>query len=209
MYKVIHNGIVIDLLRSVRYGKYIPATKRVVATDKSNANCIVASNLKDRYLLKGVPVPEGCSYPRVSVVPITNEEYYSLIDRDSNAFQPGIKRLRKSKIDELRSICNYNILEGVQVELTDGKLHHFTMTLEDQLNLLEIRYLIDSGKESFIYHETDGECREFSSEDMKKIIDATFKHKQHHLLYFNMMKKHINQLTNIDDISRITYGMKL
>ena len=110
MYKIIYNGIVIDVLKTLRYGKYIPNTKRVVATDKSSANCIIASNLKDRYLLKGVPIPEGCDYKQVSLVPISNEEYYLLLGESDNPYEDGIKRIKQHKISELREICNKNIL---------------------------------------------------------------------------------------------------
>lgn len=206
MYKVIYNDVVIDLLESVRYGKYIPATKRVVATDKSAANCIVASNLKDRYLLKGVPTPEGCNYLKVSLVPITNEEYYALLEKEESPFESGIKRLRRNKIDELRDICNKNIIEGLQIQLSDAKLHHFTMSIEDQLNLLEIRHLMSIGEQEFVYHETGGEYKTFTREDMQIIINEMFKHKQSHLLRFNNLKKHINQLINLDEISNITYS---
>ena len=96
MYKVIYNDVVIDLLKTVRYGKYIPATKRVIATNKSTANCIVASNLKDRYLLRGVPTPEGCPYIKVSLVPITDEEYYTLLGKEESPFESGIKKLRET-----------------------------------------------------------------------------------------------------------------
>ena len=208
MYKVIYNDIVIDLLESVRYGKYIPASKRVIATNKASANCIVASNLKDRYLLKGVPTPEGCPYLKVSVIPITNEEYYSLLEKQESPFETGIKRIKQSKISELRNICDHNIIEGVQVELTDGNLHHFAMSIEDQLNLLEIRYLMDKGQDNFIYHESGGEYREFSIQDMRLIIDATFAHKQKHLLHFNRLKSYVNSLSSINDITKVSYSSK-
>ena len=209
MYKIIYNDTIIDVLKSIRYGKYIPATGRVIATDKSNADCIVASNLKDRYLLKGVPVPEGCPYIRVSIVPIMDEEYFELIDADQTPIEAGVRRLRESKIEELRNICNKTILEGLQIELSDKKLHHFALSIEDQINLLEIRNLIALGETSFIYHESGGDYQEFSKEDMEKIISEAFKYKQKQLINFNNLKKYINQLTNIDKISKVTYDCKI
>lgn len=204
-----YNDVVIDVLQSIRYGKYIPKTGRVIATDKFNANCIVASNLKDRYLLKGVPTPEGCPYIPVSVVPISSDEYYSLLDSDQTPMENGIRKLKEKKIDELRTQCNKNILDGLQIELSDRKLHHFALSIEDQLNLLEIRSLIACGQTSFIYHESGGEYKEFSKDDMEKIISEAFKFKQNQLLRFNKLKKHVNQLLNIDKISKVTYETKL
>lgn len=205
MYKIMYNNVVIDVLKVIRYGKYIPATGRVIATDKSIADCIVASNLKDRYLLKGVPIPEGCKYLQVSIVEIDGDEYDSFVENDTNAFENGIKSYKRHKIEELRQLCSNNIMEGLQIELSDNKLHHFTMTIEDQLNLLEIRHLISIGETTFIYHECGGEYKEFSVDDMQKIINETFKHKQKHLLHFNSLKKKIQMMSNIEEISKVTY----
>lgn len=209
MYKVMYNNTVIDVLKSINYGKYIPATKRVVATSKVSANCIVASNLTDRYLLKGVPVPEGCPYLQVSVVPIDADEYQSLIEKDLLPTESGIRRMRENKIAELKLQCDANIVQGFQVELSDRKLHHFALSIEDQLNLLEIRDLIASGEISFIFHESGGEYIEFSVEDMKSIIREAFNHKQRQLVRFNQLKKYVNQLDNVDKISKVSYDTYL
>lgn len=205
MYKVVYDNVVIDVLTSVRYGKYISGTGRVVATDKSVADCIVASNLKDRYLLKGVPVPEGCPYIQVSLVPIDEDEYNSLIDQESTNVEVGMRRFKQTKIEELRNICNESILAGLQVELSDKNLHHFTLSIEDQLNLLEIRNLIAAGETEFVYHESDGEYKLFSKEDMEKIILEAFRHKQHKLIRFNKLKQYVNQLASLDAISKVSY----
>ena len=72
----------------------------------------------------------------------------------------------------MSTICHNRIIDGFRVVLSDGESHHFELSIEDQLNLLEIKSLIENGQKSFIYHETDSLSKEFSLEDMEKIIDS-------------------------------------
>ena len=212
MYKVMYDGMIIDILPEIKYAKYMKKSKKTYVTSRSSANCILASNGKDRYHLLGVPYPEGCDLKTVTVAKISEKEYEQLTENLNieNSFTIlGLRAIKKKKISELRSICDNNILNGVHIMLSDGNIHHFTMSIEDQLNLLEIRHLISIGEESFIYHETGGEYMDFTADDMNRIIDATFQHKQKHLLHFNKLKKYINQLDNFDSINNVDYSLEI
>lgn len=210
MYKIVYNDIVIDVIETIRYAKYLSKSKHTVITSKASANCIIGSNNKDRYHIKGVPYPKDCNFKTVSIIEIDEKEYKELINNKSNTIiDSGIRQLKQNKIKEMSNVCHDKITTGIRVILSDNKVHHFELSLEDQLNLLEIKYLIDKGETSFIYHETDCLCKEYSLEDMQKIIDASLKHKQHHLTYFNKLKNHINKLQNINEITEIEYGISI
>ena len=211
MYKVVYDGIVIDLLETIRYAKYLTKSKRICLTDSSSANCIIGSNNKDRYHIRGVPYPEGCGFKTVSVIKIDEEEYKELQNQLKNSSETiitnGIRILKQNKIKEMSAICQSKIIEGTRILLSDNNLHHFKFSIEDQLNLLEIKSRIRDGEKTFIYHETNGVCKEYSDIDMLKIIDKLNKHKQEHLEYFNQLKQQINNLTTIADISDIDYEL--
>ena len=211
MYKVIYDGIVIDVLDTIRYGKYLTKSKRTVLTDPGSANCIFGSNDKDRYHLRGVPYPEGCSLKTVTVVEIDEAEYNDLIAKakksSDTVISSGIRLLKQRKINEMSTICRSKILEGTRIMLKDGKFYHFEFSLEDQLNLLEIKSRIQDGEKTFIYHETNGICKEYSDVDMLKIIDRLYMHKQEHLEYFNQLKQEINSKKTIAEISEIEYEL--
>lgn len=213
MYKIVYDNIVIDVIETIKYARYLTKSKHTVITDKTSANCIIGSNNKDRYHIKGVPYPQGCDFKTVSIIEIDEKEYKELLSKlngkSDTIKDSGIRLLKQTKIKEMSEICHNNITNGVRLILSDNKLHHFELSLEDQINLLEIKYLIDKGETSFIYHETDCLCKEYSLEDMQKIIDASLKHKQHHLTYFNKLKNHIIKLQTINEITAIQYGIEI
>ena len=213
MYKILYKNMIIDVVDNIRYAKYLSNCNRTVITNKTCANCIIGSNNKDRYHLKGMPYPDGCDFKTVSAIKIDEKEYNDLqnkIKSNSTGINNyGINIVKKNKIQEMSKICHDKIIDGFRVQLSDGELHHFELSIEDQLNLLEIKSLLESGQKSFIYHETDGIYKEFSSEDMYKILKKAFEHKQQNLLYFNKLKNHIHKLNNINDISNIKYGVKI
>lgn len=157
-----------------------------------------------------MPYPTGQNIKTVSLIKISKEEYDSLmksVTTEDHFVGQGILNMKKAKIEAMREVCNKEILDGVSVMLSDNAVHHFTMSLEDQLNLLEIRYLIDNGQDTFVYHETNGVNKEYHSNDMKTIINALFENKQKHLLYFNRLKQYINSLTTAESVSAVQYGM--
>jgi hypothetical protein len=196
---------VIDILSDVKYAKYMKKSKRTYVTDRINANCILASNGVDRYHLSGVPYPEGSNMITVSLVRMNDAEVAEL-EKTGDPVESSIRLIRRAKIQELSEVCHKNIISGVHVLLSDNKYHHFAMTIEDQINLLEIQQLILAGNTVFIYHETGGEYTEYSVDDMSKIINSFLNHKQEQLMKFNKLKKYINQLTSIEEISSVKFS---
>lgn len=205
MYKVIYNESVIDILKEIKYAKYMTKSKRIYVTDRFNFNCILASNNVEGYHLNGVPYPTGSNMKTVSLIEMSNAEIDELME-SNDTVDTGLRAMRKVKIQELREHCNKAIVAGVNVMLSDNEYHHFALTIEDQLNLLEIQNLILMGENKIMYHETNGIHREFSVEDMSKIILSANRHKNDQLLHFNMLKKYVNQLTSIDAISAVDYN---
>ena len=117
--------------------------------------------------------------------------------------------IKSSKIAEMSSICGSTIEAGVDVVLSDGEIKHFSYTTQDQLNLITLSAMIESGETALPYH-ADGElCRFYSVEDINLIINTATKHKTYHITYFNSLKAYINSLNSIEDISNIFYGVAI
>lgn len=213
MYKVIYDNIVIDVIKTVKYARYLTKSKHTVITDKTSANCIIGSNNKDRYHLKGVPYPKGSNFKSVSLIEIDENEYNQLISelssKKDSITESGLRKLKNKKIEEMSDICHKTIINGINVVLEDNRSHHFELSIEDQINLLEIKYLIDKGDSTFIYHETDCLSKEYSVNDMQKIIDESFSFKQKNLIHFNKLKNYINNLSNINDVTNVTYDINI
>lgn len=104
---------------------------------------------------------------------------------------PTIDYVRASKIAELKSDCNKAITNGIDVKLSDGETRHFSMSLEDQINLLTMAYLKDESL--------------YSAKDMKTIITKTNAHKNCHIIKFKQLKDRVNSLNTIQEVSAVNY----
>ena len=105
--------------------------------------------------------------------------------------EPTIDYVRASKISELKYNCNKAITNGVDIKLSDGETRHFSMSLEDQINLLTMAYLKDESL--------------YSAKDMKTIITKTNAHKTCHIAKFKQLKDRVNSLNTIEEISAVNY----
>ena len=193
MYKAIFNGQVIDVLETVKYLRYLPKSKRITVTDKTSANCIQASDNKTVYGLLGKKLPTAFTHKIVILKQIDKKEYDLLIklqslNLDINTEDPILYQQKMMKIEELKNECDKHIVNGICIELSDGKYHRFELTIEDQLNLRSIQSNIGMYKNGVIYHEKGCICKLFSVDDMNTIIREAFCHIQSHTTYFNLMK---------------------
>lgn len=138
---------------------------------------------KDEYdlLLQAVETNEAIvieEKPVVEIVPIVVEN-------------PTIDYVRTSKIVELKRDCNKAITDGVDIKLSDGETRHFSMSLEDQINLLTMAYLKDESL--------------YSAKDMKTIITKTNAHKNSQITKFKQLKDRVNSLNTIEEVSAVNY----
>ena len=104
---------------------------------------------------------------------------------------PTIDYIRSSKIAELKSACNKAITNGIDVKLSDGETRHFSMSLEDQINLLTMAYLSDESV--------------YSTEDMKTIIAEINAFKNRHIAKFKKLKDRVSSLNTIQEVSAVNY----
>lgn len=120
-----------------------------------------------------------------------------------------IEYIKTAKINELNSTCNKVITGGFDIVLSDENISHFSLTTQDQLNLITLSVLVESGETSIPYH-ADGElCKFYSANDIKAIISAATSFKTYHVSYFNALRAYVESLENIDSISEITYGCEI
>lgn len=117
-----------------------------------------------------------------------------------------VEYVKDIKIKEMNKICNDTIIKGFDIALSDGQTHHFSLTLEDQMNILNLSYLINSGQTVIPYHADGESCKLYSASDIKKIITHSINFKNWNIAYFNSLKSYINSLDDIKSINEIKYG---
>ena len=110
------------------------------------------------------------------------------------------------KLFNLKKDCNKKIVEGIDIPCSGDAIKHFDLTIEDQLNLQNIKYLMSQGETQFAYHSKGEPFRYYSKEEMQLIIDAANKHILYHNSYFNSLKDYINSLEKIEEVDSIYYG---
>ena len=82
MYKIIYNNLVIDVVKKLRYVKYIPEFKKVLPVSAIDAHGICGSDNKTFYALFNVKIPEEKSYwKKVTFIKIDEAEYLDLQDK--------------------------------------------------------------------------------------------------------------------------------
>lgn len=214
MFKVIHNDIVIDVLKSVRWIRCLKKSGRIVNTDKSSAHGFYGSDGKTVYIMEGKYCPPDKNLKEVKLVKITETEYKTLYDKILNkvlihANQIKLREAKEKKINELSQACNDIIIKGVRILFSDGHYHDFRLTVEDQLNLSLLATLIEKGATQLLYHETNKIVQFYSSTDIQRLIDEANKHRAYHTTYFNLLKYCINNMYNIEEINNVNYGDSL
>lgn len=223
MYKILYNNITIDVLKKIKYCKYLQRSGRTILTDPVSANCIVSSNGSEVYHIAGTPLmPEG--YKSVAIVPIDKEEYEyltSLIAKGESISDDLIKS-RENKISEMSLASRNTIYAGTDITLSDGVTYHFSFTDQDQsqIGLLTIaaktaamletmgRATNETGKD-YPWHPDGGDCIFYSREDMITIGTAMQKYITYHNSYFHALRNYIQSMNNAFKISEITYGIEV
>lgn len=232
-YKLTDDGIFIGVGSTYELRKYQKKHNIMLTSDEESAQFIQIGDtlFRDDWF---APVGEDkLEYAVVKITVIEEDEYNALLqaietgedikgsedsggdnnsteDNDDDIADDGtIEYVREMKLKALSSTCNKIIADGVHVELSDGDVHHFSLTVQDQLNLITLSSMVASGKTVIPYH-ADGElCKGYSPEDIMTIITAATDFKTYHTTYYNSLKAYVMSLDNISDISGIEYGCKI
>ena len=128
------------------------------------------------------------------------------VDEDA---EMNLEYIREMKLKEMSATCQNVITGGFDATLSDGNTYHFSLTVQDQLNMLGLSVLVESGAQYIPYH-ADGElCREYPVEDFLIMTAAANAHKTFQVTYHNSLKNYINSLDSIEDISNVYYGIDI
>lgn len=121
----------------------------------------------------------------------------------------SIEIVRENIINQMSAACNAAIVGGVDVTLSDGKTYHFSLQLEDQLNMLSLQGMIANGTEAVPYHADGEECRYYSAEDFTAIATEATNWKLYQESYFNSLRAYIQSMETMPELLAVTYGMEV
>lgn len=112
-------------------------------------------------------------------------------------------------VAEMSAACNASIVSGVDVTLEDGSTDHYSLTLEDQVNILTLKYMVDAGATEVSFHADGGRCRFYSAADFQRIATAATAWKSYQESYFNSLRDYIRALDTQEALGAVTYGMEI
>ena len=124
-------------------------------------------------------------------------------------YTPTLEELQAAKKQEVNAACNKTIVEGFDVKLSDGQIHHFTMKEEAQIAFLTCLALISKGETAIPWHPNGSStqpCVFYSTDDMQKITDAAYEHRTFHTTYCNSLKIWVEATETAEELQEIYYG---
>ena len=114
---------------------------------------------------------------------------------------------REEVIAQMSAACAEAIISGVDVEL-DGETFHFSLSIEDQINLMSLQSMVAAGAEAVPYHADGEECRYYTTEDFNKIVQAATAWKLYQESYFNSLRAYIRSMET-QELQTVSYGMDI
>ena len=112
-----------------------------------------------------------------------------------------INEVISQKKSELSAECEKTIVAGVDV----GDAH-YTLTIEDQANILALTPLAQAGNSVF-YHQDGEMCREYSSDEFNEIVTAATVFKTLQTTYCNLLMRQVEAMTNAEEVKAVKYGV--
>ena len=125
----------------------------------------------------------------------------------------GVEAYRQAVRRRNSEICAETIVAGTDVELSDG-VEHFSLTQNDQTNLIGLQSVLAAGAEKVPYHkDRDAEgtkpCVYYSAADAEKIIQEVMSFKTFHTTYCNSLFCWLDSMEKASDMDAVVYGAEI
>ena len=224
-YKILVQGTFIGVIHSGQFIAETASKRRLLHSDEKHGQFVEYEGILYRdYWMQ--PVADNVyNFIMATITEITEEEYNAymeaIINNDTIDDEPeeeeeeiiptpvpdideGLEFVRGSKINAMSYTCRITIEQGFDLDLR-GEIHHFSLTTQDQLNLMSLSIMAQT-QELIPYHADGEESTFYTADEIKQIIDAAAAFKNYHLAYYNALKAYINDLDTIEAIAAIEYG---
>ena len=113
----------------------------------------------------------------------------------------AIENIISKKKTELSAECEKTIIAGVDV----GDAH-YSLTIEDQANILAWMAVAQTGK-AVPYHSDGNPCIIYSAKDFLKVANAAVAFKTAQTTYYNLLMRHVEAITDVNEIKAVKYGV--
>lgn len=230
-YKLLNDGEFIGVGTSYDLRKFQLKHSILLTSDDESAQYIQIGDKLYRDDWFSPTITELLDYTTVKIIVIEKDEYDTLfeaietgkeieitdeepdIQEELPQIDPDeevtIEYVKAVKSAEMSATCNKIITNGFDAILSDGENHHFSLTIQDQLNLINLSSMVAAGETIIPYH-ADGElCKGYSVEDITTIINTATSFKTYHVTYFNSLKVYIDSMNDINEVNNVVYGIDI
>ena len=207
-YKIIKNKEFIGVGTTLNLRRFQKKHQIILICDETQVQYIQLDNVLYRANWMWPEITDSVKYEVADVIRIEKDEYdllFKAIEANEEIAieeepvevehivieEPTVDFVRASKIAELKRDCNKVITDGVHVKLSDGETRHFSMSLEDQINLLTMAYLSDESV--------------YSAKDMNIIIAETNAFKNQNIAKYKRLEDRVKSLNAIEEIAAVNY----
>jgi hypothetical protein len=238
-YKILNNNLILEVINELSFRKYQKKNQILLICKEAEAQYVQSKNgtfYRANWMV--APITDKINYETVQIIRIDKSEYEILFSSletemelptlppvemnhfyDSGATspepeielvpEPTTEYIRSVKLKEMSYNCNKTITNGFDITLSDGNSYHFSLTTQDQLNLITLATMVESGETQIPYHADGEPCKFYSTLDIKAIIDKATEFKTYHISYYNSLKIYINSMETMEEISEVTYGIEI
>lgn len=153
-----------------------------------------------------------CSRGEAGFAEVMNAYNKGLIGRESISVlasvvpECSIETLINNKSNEFSYFCEKQIGEGIDVEMSDGTVEHFSLSTFDQLNIMRNITNAVMGMNAIEYHADNGPQKTYTVEDMNRIYSTMQAKINSETTYRNNLREWIQKLDDFDTIRKIRYG---
>lgn len=149
-------------------------------------------------------IPDGSELAEKIIWLYPNFEF--VLDNDGNISDvvetsESINEVISQKKTELSAECEKTIVAGVDV----GDAH-YSLTIEDQANILAWMAVAQTGK-AVPYHSDGNPCVVYSAEDFLKVANAAVAFKTAQTTYCNLLMRQVEAMTDVDEVKAVKYGI--
>ena len=105
--------------------------------------------------------------------------------------------------------CASAIESGFSIQLSDGHMHHFSLTIVDQVMIMALAQKAKAGQTVLPWHADGESCEFFSPEDILAVNTEMENLITYHETYFNSLKQYMLSMNVIEQLNAVTYGQEI
>lgn len=137
---------------------------------------------------------------------ITKEQLDTLINTKVNY---SLDEAVKFALELFSYQCEKNIHAGIDIRLSDGDTHHFSLSKNDQTNLNAKMLNIMAGITELEYHSDGEPCKYYNVADMTTICMAAQAKVTAETTYYNCLSQWVRNCKTADEVMAISYGVDI